>query len=644
MGRRAARFVLSGGAERIQPGQRRAALVGNSDMVGPQPVVATAPLPGSSVTSLVWMRDGELFVTAIAKVTLELVAGSVARQIDPDPVEIAEFADSSGCLWTAGDRAPMLLRADVLVVGNAPKLDPTATRPEARLVFRRDSHVLIDKRVPLGGALGAGRPSMGALGPIPSRAPLRARMLGSLQAPDPSVEPMNVPRGLDLGFFQAAARDQQVDSIRAGDCLLLEGLIEGMPRFDARLPPLDAEAKLYGADQQSGVPTAFPLRGDTLLVDVGRRVCSIVFRGHVSVSVDPAELSLVAGVQVGSRRMPFAPPPRPRGVPVDDLTATLVRTSGDVGPQRVAPAARDSATIMLPGPATMPVPAPPAARARKPPPPPRHRAAAAAAYAKDAPTAPTPAAARPVGPAHDRPAEAPLDLHATASLDGEQLRVLQAQHALPFDAKPHRSSTPPPPAEPPSSSMPADFGQTASLDGRELAVLRAQYAVPFDPKPRRSSAPPPAAAAPPPTDRNPTAVRAEPGLDQTAALTGAEIERLRAQYAVPFDATPRRASTPAAASPALAPAATTSETGGDQGGDGAVAFTALGLEPRLGDTAAAEDDELVKLRVQYAVPFDAKPLRSPSSPPTLPDACQPVGELGQAFLTALGELDESNAG
>jgi hypothetical protein len=629
-------------------------------MVGRRAIVATAPLPGSSVSSLVWTRDHEIFVTAIAKITLDLVAGGVADPIDPDPVETSEFADAVGCLWTAGDRAPLLVRADVLVVGQAPVLG--AGRQEARLRFQRGARVLVDKRVPLSGPVG-GRPLIGVLGPIPSRAPLRARKLGRLAAPDLSAEPVTVPRALDIGFFQTAASDQQVDSIVGGDWLVLEGLIEGVARCDTRLPTFAAEARLYGLEKAPGPPKVFPLRGDTLVVDVGRRTCSIVFRGHVPVSVDPAGLALVAGVQVGSRRMPHVPPPRPTKAAVGDADATLVRRAKKHEPAEAAPTEQSSVTVAMPRPKTAPPPAPRASRKSEPPP------TARATPRTEPPPPPKHRAKGPRGRAADvRAKAAATELARTASLDAAALAQLRAEHAVPFEAKPRRSSAPPPPAEPPTTGAAESLGQTAALDGADLARLRAQYAVPFDPKPARSSAPPPqpaavvpapaplappaaavappppalarppAAAAKPPAGSGPAAPLGEPELGRTAFLASAELERLRAQHAMPFDAKRRRASAPPPG-PALKPKGSSEAPAAVPAAAPAAAASAetAGPDVPLNRTAEVDDEALIQLRAQHANPFAAKASRAAAMRPDVREDAEPAQGLGEAFLAAVGE-------
>jgi hypothetical protein len=363
-----------------------------------------------------------------------------------------------------------------------------------------------------------------------------------------------------------------------------------------QLPAFAAEARLYGQPPRPTVPSLVPLRADTLIIDADRRICSMLLRGHQRVEVDPATLGLVVALQLG----PAVPP---KQAPPDRLASAL--EPDDAG-ERV------------------------------------------------------------------RGAGAPIDLAATAALDVTELARLRSQHTIPFEPAARKRPSPAPPARAPATQVAApDLSTTLAVDVAELARLRAQHAVPFETPCPQPPAPPPAAA--------PAARSAPRDLGQTAALQEDEVARLRAHHAVPFEAAGAPRSTePSAAAGALTGPLTKAEPSWLSQG-GRLSVTAVGVDAEiaqlraaravpfvtdaegtgterpvwlpatsarrmpaaaeLGRTAAGVDEAIVKLRVQYAVPFAAKALASPSDRPE-GDPPPTLGGLGLAFLAALEELDE----
>lgn len=99
------------------------------------------------------------------------------------------------------------------------------------------------------------------------------------------------PPGFDFGCFNAAPREQQLDLVRPGATLELEGLLPGRPVAQLRLPTARPQVFRVG----SGRSTEVVLRCDTIFVDVDRGLVSLSWRG-VATPVLPNEAGLLVAL------------------------------------------------------------------------------------------------------------------------------------------------------------------------------------------------------------------------------------------------------------------------------------------------------------------------------------------------------------
>ncbi len=254
---------------------------------------------------LFWRFQKRLQMTVVVKAEFALVHGGDASHVGPGAI----VADETG--QTPADLVPYRSRCDVTFVGHAFAPDGRpAPASSVRLGLAREAtlldkslHVFGDRaggapalfsRMPLtydralGGPglanpVGSHRPNVvdprdgtrpGGFGPIPRSWPERATRLAPGQAVALDAPLPELPDATRWDYFQAAPPDQQIDYLRGGEWLVLDGLHPQLARLQTRLPSASAVARLGG-------PTEVPLRlaCDTLAIDGDRQVLAMVWRG-----------------------------------------------------------------------------------------------------------------------------------------------------------------------------------------------------------------------------------------------------------------------------------------------------------------------------------------------------------------------------
>lgn len=453
------------------------------------------------VESLLWRPSADSWaLTVVCKATFSWSGSELElaeHQEPPTPADLHWDGDEARSLRAASDLVPIKPRVDVVLVGSAfapgaapvqrlsarlavGALDKTIEivgdpRPERGnqpgaewgsfvempLVYERASGSSTANPVGAGldaaGGDGSGRqatlylqhsslataaqPAGAAFGPIAPSWPLRRHKLGphagSWQLSDLRTQP--IPAELDLGFFNHAPPDQQLDRLPDGARVVLENLDREAPLIELRLPMLrpwltvERQGSFVDEATAEELPT---MRCDTLTIDTDRSVMTLVWRtqialeradesGRVLVSLDPLGTSLVAQ---SARRRSVPPPPVSTGLP-----------------------------FRRPGPPAS-APTPPSGRATPPPavPPP----------AVPQPVVPPPAVAQPVVPPPAVPRAVPVSAPTATAVP--------APVAPPVAAP----SVPPPPAQ-----------SVASPVGSAWSPPRASYRPPVEPLVERGASP-----------------------------------------------------------------------------------------------------------------------------------------------------------
>src|SRR5690606_13767684 len=116
-----------------------------------------------------------------------------------------------------------------------------------------------------------------------SSANLRAEQRATTFAARPIEHELPAEQNLlsdsDHARFNVAPSDQQLGYLQPAPKLVLEGLIEGAPRYAVRLP--DHQPRVYVVDRASGTHHSLTMACDTLWIDVDQRLCTLCWRGSI---------------------------------------------------------------------------------------------------------------------------------------------------------------------------------------------------------------------------------------------------------------------------------------------------------------------------------------------------------------------------
>lgn len=322
-----------------------------------------------AVTSgaLLFRHRGRRALTVVVKVSFALVHGGPMLPGAPVPIvrEDRTLEGSPGrSLEAATDLAPYLPRCDVLFRGYAyAQKGQAAPAGAARLAVFRDARPLLDKTLhvfarsaadgdprralpravqpgPAGGAdqlfsrmpityeRAFGGPDVEAnpagskaphlvdpvdprrpvgFGPIAPHWPARRRLFGA-RRPDPEA----LPDDLEWAYFQAAPPEQQIEHLRGGEWLVLDGLHPALARLQTQVPAARGAARLLRRDADgAGAPAlgeAIKLVADTLFIDGDAHQCTITWRGQIPLPDGEEALSgmvVLAGLEAPDRPAPW---------------------------------------------------------------------------------------------------------------------------------------------------------------------------------------------------------------------------------------------------------------------------------------------------------------------------------------------------
>lgn len=526
-------------------------------------LLSLSPLTASTLT---WEpRPGERSVTVCVKATFSLAHGQVAALA---PTQEGAWEDlywdqnPNASLYTPSDDVPLKPRADILLVGSAfaPNRSPVESlivrlrvnelskalrvtgdrawmqahdgprpsppKPFVEMPLRyeraavRGENKLSAQTAQGRVAIGQPLPNIDLEGdPNPYRTPgfgplsPRSRALRSNLTDDAVMwahrlrsAPGAAPLAFDFGFFNAAPRDQQVDTLRPDAVIRMEGLSPRHATLETRLPGI--RPKVFHVDA-SGTAAAVPLRCDTLWIHTEREIAVLIWRGIVSASAPRGGSRLLVAAEGPDQELRYED--------VQKLAAE--RHAGLRGPGETHPGRRAPAKVPQRGDMTV-VPIP------------------GAAPASGAVTLPfAPAASLPIAPEEKRvePPKAPPPARPYASMDGRGTAVptgAPLKPALPFASD---SPQPPPPTEP----FPRPLSQPSPLPPPPLASppppppaspSPPPLASPPPPPQPRPSAPPPAPAAPEPAPAPPSIEPADVPVARCAAVC-AEIDQKPAEKA-----------------------------------------------------------------------------------------------------------------
>jgi hypothetical protein len=328
-------------------------------------LVSHCPL---SVSSLLWQpRIGTHVLTVVCKATYLLAPVECPLSRDQDPPNEADTYwndDESRSLHSASDLVPFKLRAEILLTGaaHAPRQKPLASLTVRLIAGDLDKSIeaVCDRvwtqdgklreggrflKMPLVYERAAGGPD--TWNPVGVRADAPPDVYGvialpnlqplgrQVSAPGELIEPVgfgpiapawpgrasklhkhaatftrNAWRerplpDIDPAYFNAAPQDQQLDTLRNNERLVLENLHPIEPRLVTSLFGVTPRARV----ERRGGAEDLPLRADTLTIDTDVGRCWLVWRGQVRLG-HPNEAGRVS-ITIEGGVPPMVPDPRP---------------------------------------------------------------------------------------------------------------------------------------------------------------------------------------------------------------------------------------------------------------------------------------------------------------------------------------------
>lgn len=226
-----------------------------------------------SVGGFVWQptHGGRAFVV-IVKATFDLVPRELRLASEPLPLyrnQQHRQDDRRGNVYAPSDMAPFKEQVDVMVVGVSPQSGHAAG--PTRLIAG-NLHKCLPRDLC--------KPS--EWGPVGPMDPSRRLLLGSDAArfQDDSWRDQPLPNDVDSNYFNAAPSDQRLPLLPDDAPLCLEGMHPHSEVFISRLPGIRPRA--FWRPVQAAPEKEMSLMCDTLWVDLKRRVCTVTWRGSVS--------------------------------------------------------------------------------------------------------------------------------------------------------------------------------------------------------------------------------------------------------------------------------------------------------------------------------------------------------------------------
>lgn len=344
--------------------------------------------------ALAWSQaERGSFVTVVAKIAFAWRHGRTCALADRQPLCVRERhrdRTPAKSLEAADELVPWLPKPELLLCGSAfvsggkqaPALTvqialsrggpafkkrleiygdarPTGERqPFSRmpLIWERalrsdDNLVGVDVTRGAPNILDPARPTVSAcFAPISSLWRPRRERLGDRPRPKLTREPVELPRGFEGTYFQAAPKDQWLDQLVGDEWLALDGLCPSQARLVTRLPGVRLAAKLV--DQSQDV-RRLALSPDRLALDSDLQSGTLTYRAVIPYDHDAlADLSIFVGAGVDEQALVWpdaadpaarcghlgAVPTSPTAEPIVDVDEpTNVRDVAPVGAPEASP-------------------------------------------------------------------------------------------------------------------------------------------------------------------------------------------------------------------------------------------------------------------------------------------------------------------
>lgn len=358
-------------------------------MVGVSPswVTPVAPIGPVALGTALWRMDSRTHLTIALKARFAFRHDTMMVVTSPVPLATRDqhiADDPTRSLVEASDMVPYREQADVWLTGRA---YAPAGRPVAvsvvRMALYRHGQALLDKSLHVYGErkasdvepkpfeslpityelayggvgfddnpVGVGAderdlaPSIvhpedaervAGFGPISRYWKLRRGQLSTRTRRKLETVVPDVPPGFDWSYFQAAPADQRLSYLSGDEWLVLDGMHPTMLRVQTRLPKVRAVARVMPIDDDVGTGDAIAMVGDTLAIDAVGQVCTVTWRGNVTLAQNGLHehLLVAGGIEMHGRGLDWSqarrnriasrpPEPRPDPPRLDRSGVTIV--------------------------------------------------------------------------------------------------------------------------------------------------------------------------------------------------------------------------------------------------------------------------------------------------------------------------------
>lgn len=212
------------------------------------------------------------------QLTARLSYGEIDKSIE---IQNDRVLSSDGSIQEGGPFARMPLRYE-RASGGPGTSNPAGIRIDARDAYGRR---ILPNLWPLHARVTSATDIVEPIGfgPLAPTWPTRVEKLGahaSRFAPGAFRE-RPLPDGIDLGYFNQAPADQQVNEFSFDSQIILENLHPEYPRLAMTLPKV--KPAVFVVRKGAAHPQKLAMRPDTLWIDTDQGTCSLIFRGQLPI-------------------------------------------------------------------------------------------------------------------------------------------------------------------------------------------------------------------------------------------------------------------------------------------------------------------------------------------------------------------------
>lgn len=212
------------------------------------------------------------------QLTARLHVGEIDKSIE---IQNDRVLSSDGSIQEGGPFVRMPLRWE-RAAGGPGTSNPTGIRIDARDAYGRR---ILPNLWPLHAHMTSATDIVEPIGfgPLASTWPTRLEKLGAAASRfvPGAFRERPLPDGIDLGYFNQAPADQQLNELSLDSQIVLENLHPEYPRLVMTLPKV--KPAVFVLRKGAAHPQKLAMRPDTLWIDTDQGSCSLIFRGQLPI-------------------------------------------------------------------------------------------------------------------------------------------------------------------------------------------------------------------------------------------------------------------------------------------------------------------------------------------------------------------------